>query len=98
MRKLENDLQSLRKEVLALQIMKVNYENMVKQHQQSQPGLHTNLISDEVKFAVFQTIFDNLFQTFDQSVEVNNFNQLSGCTINWVEEHCKPQKTTGNGG
>ena len=91
MGKQEDELQSLRKEVVALQIMKENYEKMVKLHQQSQPGLQTNQISDEVKFGVFQAIFDNLFQTFDASVEVNNFNQLSGCTFNWLEEHCKPQ-------
>ncbi|CAG2112861.1 unnamed protein product [Medioppia subpectinata] len=87
----EKELQRLRKEVVANQIMKNNYEKMVKAHQQSQPGHQSDQISDSVKLAVFEGIFDNLFQSFDKSVEVADFNQLSDCTINWVEKHCKPE-------
>lgn len=90
-KKQEEELQSLRKEVVALQIMKANYEKIVRLHQQSQPGLATNQIPDETKFEVFQAICDSLFRTFDGSVEVNNFSQLSACTFSWLEEHCKPQ-------
>ncbi|CAG2173976.1 unnamed protein product [Oppiella nova] len=87
----EKELQRLRKEVVGLSIMKSNYEKMVQLHQQSQPGLQTNQITDDVKFGIFEAIFDNLFQSFDKSVEVTNFTQLSGSTFNWLEEHCKPQ-------
>jgi MAX-like protein X len=92
-KKQEEELQSLRKEVVALQIMKTNYEEIVKLHQQQQqqPGLNTNQISDEIKFEVFQAICESLFRTFDGSVEVNNFSQLSANTFSWLEEHCKPQ-------
>ena len=39
----------------------------------------------------FQTIMENLFQTFDSMVSVANFGELSSCVFGWVEEHCKPQ-------
>ena len=82
--------QSLRKEVIALQIMKSNYELIVKLHQQNQPGQQTNQISDEVKFQVFQAISDSLFQSFDSSVKVTDFNEISACIFGWIEETCKP--------
>lgn len=86
----EEELQQLRKEVVALQIMKQNYEQIVKLHQQSQPGHNANQISDEVKFEVFKALCDNLFQSFDGTVSVNNFSDLSACTFNWLESNCKP--------
>lgn len=75
--------------------MKSNYEDMVKQHQQTQQqnclNYSTQMISDETKFEVFKAVCDSLFHSFDSSVQVNNFNELSACTIAWLEEHCKPQ-------
>ena len=50
-RKQEGDLNSLRKEVVALQIMRANYEQLVKAHQQA-PQLQEDLVPDEVKFQV----------------------------------------------
>jgi len=90
-KKQDDDLQSLRKEVVALQIMKANYEQMVKHHQQSQPGQVSNQISEEVKLQVFEAMCESLFQSFDASVSVTNFTELSGCIFSWLEEHCKPQ-------
>lgn len=57
-KKQEDELSALRKEVLALQIMKVNYEQIVKAHQ-NQPGNASLQVSDEVKFQVvkFQAFF-----------------------------------------
>lgn len=95
--KREKELQLLRKEVLGLEIMKSNYEEMVKQHQQQAQqqqnclNYNTQMISDEMKFDVFKAICDSLFHSFDSSVQVSNFNELSACTIAWLEEHCKPQ-------
>lgn len=94
-KKQDEDLQSLRKEVFALQIMKSNYEQIVKLHQQNQPGQQTNQISDEVKFQVFQLICDSLFQSFDSSVKVNTFNDISACIFSWIEENCKPSTLRG---
>ncbi|XP_044008611.1 max-like protein X isoform X2 [Aphidius gifuensis] len=90
-KKQEDERNSLRKEVVALQIMQTNYEQIVKAHQ-TQPGHSEMRVSDETKFQVFQAIMDRLFQTFN-SISVANFAELSGCVFSWLEEHCKPQKT-----
>ena len=50
-KKQEDELAALRKEVVALQIMKDNYEQIVKAHQ-NQPGNAALQVSDEVKFQV----------------------------------------------
>ncbi|OCT59829.1 max-like protein X isoform X2 [Xenopus laevis] len=89
-KKQEDDVSKLRKEVMALQIMKSNYEQIVKAHQNN---LHegTDQVPDEMKFRVFQGIMDSLFHTFNSSVSVNSFQELSACVFAWIEEHCKPQ-------
>lgn len=94
--KREKELQVLRKEVIGLEIMKTNYEEMVKQHQHTQQqtcclNYNSQMISEDAKLEVFKSICDTLFLSFDSSVQVNNFNELSACTIAWLEEHCKPQ-------
>ncbi|CAB1341735.1 unnamed protein product [Coregonus sp. 'balchen'] len=48
-------------------------------------------VSDQVKFSVFQSIMDSLFQSFSSSVSVASFQELSACVFSWIEEHCKPQ-------
>ncbi|KAI0215086.1 Max-like protein X [Lamellibrachia satsuma] len=89
-KKQEEDLDSLRKEVMALKIMKANYEHIVKAHQNT-PHQGQNQLSDEVKFQVFQQVMDTLFQSFNVSISVASFAELSGCVFNWLEEYCKPQ-------
>jgi len=85
----ESELSSLRKEVVALQIMRANYEQLVKAHQRA-PQVQEDLVPDEVKFQVFQIFMDSLFQSFNQQVSMNNFAELSGCVFSWIEEQCKP--------
>jgi len=89
-KKQEEELAALRKEVVALQIMKVNYEQIVKAHQ-NQPGNAALQVSDEVKFKVFQAIMDSLFVSFNCGMSTANFTELSACVFSWLEEHCKPQ-------
>ncbi|XP_046331456.2 max-like protein X isoform X2 [Haliotis rufescens] len=89
-KKQEDELDSLRKEVMALKIMKANYEHIVKTHQNT-PVHGQNQVSDEVKFQVFQQIMDTLFQSFNASISVANFAELSACVFSWLEEYCKPQ-------
>ncbi|CAG7819447.1 unnamed protein product [Allacma fusca] len=89
-KKQEDELAALRKEVVALQIMKVNYEQIVKAHQ-NQPGNAALQVSDEVKFQVFQAIMDTLFHSFNCGLSVTNFTELSAGVFSWLEEHCKPQ-------
>jgi len=89
-KKQEEDTESLRKEVMALKIMKANYEHIVQAHQ-STPEAGQNQVSDELKFQVFQQIMDSLFTSFNTCISVANFAELSGCVFSWLEEHCKPQ-------
>ncbi|KAK7092454.1 hypothetical protein V1264_008194 [Littorina saxatilis] len=89
-KKQEDELDSLRKEVMALKIMKANYEHIVKTHQNT-PVHGQNQVSDEVKFQVFQQIMDVLFHSFNSSISVANFAELSACVFSWLEEYCKPQ-------
>ncbi|KAL1458111.1 hypothetical protein WDU94_008285 [Cyamophila willieti] len=88
-KKLEEERNALRKEVVALRIMQANYDIMVKA-QQTPHGQTETRLSDEVKFQVFQSIMDELFSTFC-SVGTSNFSELSACVFSWLEEHCKPQ-------
>ncbi|XP_063952554.1 max-like protein X isoform X2 [Lytechinus pictus] len=89
-KKQEDELEALRKEVMALKIMKANYEQIVKAHQ-STPGRGQNQVSDQVKFNVFKAIMDAQFQTFNASISVASFAELSACVFSWLEEYCKPQ-------
>ncbi|KAH7640877.1 max-like protein x [Dermatophagoides farinae] len=114
--KREKELQTLRKEVLGLEIMRNNYEQMVHQQQQQQQqqqqrrqqqtsqqssqissdlmNYNNNehqMISDEMKFEIFKTLCDGLFLSFDDSVNVGSFNQLSACTFRWLEDQCQPR-------
>jgi MAX-like protein X len=49
--KLDGEISSLRKEVVALQIMKANYEQIVES-QQNRPGPSAEVVPDSVKFEV----------------------------------------------
>lgn len=69
-----------------------NYEQIVKAHQNN-PQQGSEQVSDQVKFSVFQSIMDSLFQSFVTSVSVGSFQELSACVFSWIEEHCKPQVT-----
>ncbi|KAJ8414423.1 hypothetical protein AAFF_G00052930 [Aldrovandia affinis] len=90
-KKQEEEVSMLRKEVMALKIMKINYEHIVKAHQDN-PQQGEDNVSDQVKFRVFQNIMDSLFQSFSASISVSSFQELSACVFRWLEEHCKPQE------
>ncbi|XP_028636181.1 max-like protein X isoform X3 [Grammomys surdaster] len=89
-KKQEEEVSTLRKDVTALKIMKVNYEQIVKAHQDN-PHEGEDQVSDQVKFNVFQGIMDSLFQSFNASISVASFQELSACVFSWIEEHCEPQ-------
>nr|XP_023419707.1 max-like protein X isoform X2 [Cavia porcellus] len=89
-KKQEEEVSTLRKDVTALKIMKVNYEQIVKAHRNN-PHEGKDQVSDQVKFNVFQGIMDSLFQSFNASISVASFQELSACVFSWIEEHCKPQ-------
>jgi MAX-like protein X len=54
-KKQEEERNALRKEVIALRIMKTNYEQIVKAHQM-QPGHSEAYVSDETKFKVVRIL------------------------------------------
>uniref|UniRef100_A0A6G1SAB2 Max-like protein X n=1 Tax=Aceria tosichella TaxID=561515 RepID=A0A6G1SAB2_9ACAR len=89
----DNELQTLRKELCALEIMNANYEQMLRQHQLSLQLNHQqiNQVSEQIKFEIFQAFCDNLFASFDRYVTFGDFKQLSASIFNWLEEHGKPQ-------
>ncbi|KAK1331172.1 hypothetical protein QTO34_009121, partial [Cnephaeus nilssonii] len=93
-KKQEEEVSTLRKDVMALKIMKVNYEQIVKAHQDN-PHEGEDQVSDQVKFNVFQGIMDSLFQSFNASISMASFQELSACVFSWIEEHCKPQSAPG---
>ncbi|XP_007899658.1 max-like protein X isoform X2 [Callorhinchus milii] len=89
-KKQEEERSTLRKDVMALKIMKGNYEQIVKAHRNN-PHQGKDQVTDQVKFSVFQGIMDSLFQSFNASISVASFQELSACVFSWIEEHCKPQ-------
>ncbi|XP_059494752.1 max-like protein X isoform X1 [Stegostoma tigrinum] len=89
-KKQEEELSTLRKDVMALKIMKANYEAIVKAHRNN-PHQGKDQVTDQVKFSIFQSIMDSLFQTFNACISVTSFQELSACVFSWIEEHCKPQ-------
>jgi len=97
-KKQEDELSQLQKEVKALKVMRAQYEQLVKAHRQgavagdlrdSDTG-DTALPSD-VKFEVFRSLMDNLFDSFNDRVSMREFSELSAGVFAWVEEQCKPQ-------
>lgn len=59
-KKQEEELSALRKEVIGLQIMKSNYDQMVKANQ-TQSGQLENRVSDEVKFQLVSFYIYHIF-------------------------------------
>lgn len=92
--KQQEQLESLKKEVTALTIMKENYERITRAHQNStttQGSSSTEQVPEELKFRVFQGMMDAQFQSYNANISLTSFESLSSCTINWLEQYCKPQ-------
>ncbi len=64
----EEELALLRKEVIALQIMRGNYEQLVKMHQSQTQDKEKTFVPSEVKFQAFQLLMDKLFVSFNEQV------------------------------
>ncbi|XP_026461637.1 max-like protein X [Ctenocephalides felis] len=91
-KKLEDDRNSLRKEVEALRIVQSSYEQLVKAQQINKPGenIIQSRLTDEDKLQVFKAIIEQLFKSFCM-ISFANFSELSAGVIMWLEEYCKPQ-------
>ena len=94
-RKQEEELSQLRKELIALQIMHANYEQLVKAHQNRGMGDlrdgDDRALPSDVKFEVFRSLMDSLFDSFNDRVSMREFSELSAGVFSWIEEQCKPQ-------
>ena len=94
-RKQEEELSQLRKELIALQIMHANYEQLVKAHQNRGVGDlrdgDDRALPSDVKFEVFRSLMDSLFDSFNDRVSMREFSELSAGVFSWIEEQCKPQ-------
>ena len=98
--KQDEELAALKREVRALEIMRTNYEQLVKAHQARVPlgdadtayndiaGAH---IPANLKFEVFRQLMDSLFESFNEKVSMQQFQELSAGVFAWLEEQCKPQ-------
>lgn len=83
----EQELDSLKKEIIALKIMKSNYEEMLQLHK-NQPKDNSVEINDDTVFDLFVKFSDNLFQTFQSVVNANSFADMTCSTLNWLEQMC----------
>ena len=91
-KQLQEKQESIKKERMALQIMKENYERLVRNNDHSQSGHSgSSQVSEEAKLKVFTSLCDQLFTSFDETVLTGDFSQLSACIFTWLEENCKPQ-------
>eukprot|EP00731_Ephydatia_muelleri_P014135 Em0007g1445a len=91
----QDQLEQLEREVQALRIMRDNYAQIAQTSRDSEDSGADSQVPDDVKFQVFQGIADQLFPSFNSSISVTNFDTLSSCIINWLEEYCKPQLLRG---
>jgi MAX-like protein X len=88
----QQQIDELEKEVQALKIMKENYEQIARiQHPRMNAQLTSQQLPNYIKFHVFRSFSDELFQSFTPSINTSSFETLSSCIINWLEDHCKPQ-------
>ncbi|CAF0897584.1 unnamed protein product [Brachionus calyciflorus] len=83
----EHDLDSLKKEIMALRIMKSNYEEMLQYHRNT-PKDNSVEINDETKFDLFVKFSENLFNSFQSMINPNSFGELSASMFNWLEQMC----------
>ncbi|XP_020893252.1 max-like protein X isoform X3 [Exaiptasia diaphana] len=92
-KKNDEELEKLRKEVMAFRIMKANYESIAIAHQ-NQPNPGQQAVPEQIKFNVFKQVMEKQFATFDSTVNITDFDSLSSGTFNWLEEYCQPQYFT----
>ncbi|XP_046847048.1 max-like protein X [Xenia sp. Carnegie-2017] len=88
----QQEIDTLKKEVLALKIMKANYEQIASSTYTPGMGSTSNAITEEAKFNLFKRIMDAQFVTFNNAAHVTSFSALSASIFKWLEEECKPQK------
>lgn len=86
--KQDEELEALDKEMKALQIMKENYEQLVKDSQVE--VTEKNEVSEDEKVTVFLQISEYLWKSYRDVVSASTFNIFSSTLFSWLEKYCKP--------
>ncbi|KAL5111853.1 Max-like protein X [Taenia crassiceps] len=84
------EIETLRKKVQALQILKASYERMSSATTYA-AETHDTVITDQYKLYLFQMFMENLFSSFDSNVSALSLPELSDQIITWLETSCKPE-------
>ena len=86
--KQDEELEALDKEMKALEIMKENYEQLVKESQVE--VREKNEVSEDDKLTVFLRISEYLWNSYKEVVSTSTFNAFSSSLFGWLEKYCKP--------
>ena len=92
--KQDDELEALDKEMKALEIMKENYEQLVKESQVE--VREKSEVSEDDKLSVFLRISEYLWASYKEVVSISSFSTFSNTLIGWVEKYCKPHALKDN--
>ncbi|CDS41318.1 max protein X [Echinococcus multilocularis] len=84
------EIETLRKKVQALQILKASYERMSSTTTYA-TETQDAVITDQFKLNLFQMFMESLFISFDSTVSASALPELSDQIITWLETNCKPE-------
>ena len=87
-KKQDEELEALDKEMKALEIMKENYEQLVKDSQVE--IREKSEVSEEDKLTVFLRISEYLWTSYKDVVSISTFSAFSSTIFGWLEKYCKP--------
>jgi len=93
--RLENQLETKRREIFCLKAVQKTYEDMIETNLKLNQRLNKT-IDDQQKFRTFQKIADELFLSFAQSMQtspMNDFHEFTSTIIRWIEDSCRPTET-----
>lgn len=86
--KQDEELEALDKEMKALEIMKENYEQLVRDSQVEMQ--HKNEVSEDEKATVFLRTSEYLWSSYREVVSTSTFSAFSSSLFGWLEKYCKP--------
>ena len=86
--KQDEELETLDKEMKALEIMKENYEQLVNESRVE--IREKNEVSEEDKLNVFMRISEHLWVSYKDVVSTSTFSAFSSSLFGWLEKYCKP--------
>ncbi|KAL3320829.1 hypothetical protein Ciccas_000486 [Cichlidogyrus casuarinus] len=84
---LQKEILSLRKEVAALEIIRENYEKKTREIN-ALPTTSNNTLDSNYKMSAFLQFSESLFDSFNTSLQIAPFPEISNNVIDWVEGTC----------